>query len=542
VAEEAGREVTAAAVYARKSTDGEAGVERQVSIAKDFITARGWSVGPVFQDNNVSGSVFDRPGLNALVAAVFAHARAFDRLVVMDASRLGRDMVETLALQMRLTGAGVRIFHYQDGQELLVGTPTQKLVATVGNYGHEDFRYQVKLNTTKTLRFKAESGHVTGAQTYGYRFVHRGVGKGKHGADKHTHVEREVVPAEAAVVRRVFEMSAAGHGDRRISHALLTDGVPAAGKTGWSKDVVRRMLGNRIYEGVVLYGVRTATAERPPVEAHVPALRLVDGDLWARAQARKVKTRAHYLRDARGHLLGKPEAGLVAKFLLSGIARCWSCGGALTAVKKQRDRARYYCSARYSRGAAFCPNSHGVPLAPLDESVRDALRALLTERPDAVAALCEERDARLRAEQATAGDTREQAMVEAAGLEKEIGRLVKALASGAASEDVTAAITERRTKVEALKATPAPAAPWDRAAFFRRFAGVRKVAMLIDPHYPAQARQVLRKLGVEKIVVTQDGDGWVFEGSADLAPYLGAEPLVAIGSTPFSARPGVPVE
>jgi site-specific DNA recombinase len=531
--------MTTCAVYARKSSDSADGVARQVQLSRDFAAKQGWSVGPVFTDNDVSGSVFDRPGLNALVAAAFGPARAFDRLVVMDASRLGRDMVETLALQMRLTGAGVRLFHYQDGQELLVGTPTQKLVASVGNFGHEDFRYQVQQKTMATLRLKAESGHVTGAQTYGYRLAHRGVGEGKHGADRHTHVEREINLEEAAVVRRVFELCAAGHGDRRISHVLTEERVPAAGKTGWSKDVVRRMLGNRLYVGTVLYGVRTATAARPPVESHHPALRIVDDALWARAQARKVKTRAHYLRDARGHLLGKPESGLVAKYFLSGIARCWACGGALTAVRKRRDRTRYYCGARYSRGASFCPNSRGVPLAPLDESVRGALHALLAERPDAVAALCEERDARLRADQATVSDRRETAMREADGLEREIARLVKAIASGAASEDVTVAIAERRQKVEQLKSTPAPAPPFDRAAFFSRFAGVRKVAMLVDQHYPGAARQALRKLGVEKVVVSPDGDGWVFEGCADLGAYLGPS---NIGAPEFSARPGVPVE
>ncbi len=50
-----------------------------------------------------------------------------------------------------------------------------------------------------------------------------------------------------------------------------------------------------------------------PPHSDVPHLRLISDDLsddlWQRVQARKQKTRAHYLRSADGRLLSKPEAG-----------------------------------------------------------------------------------------------------------------------------------------------------------------------------------------------------------------------------------------
>src|SRR5713101_1379845 len=162
-----------AAIYARKSSDNEAGVARQVELARDFITVQKWTVAVphVYTDNDVSGATFDRPGLNALLAAVAAKPQPFDVLVVMDASRLGRSQEETLPLQLRITRAGVRIFHYQDGQELLLSTPVQKLVASVANFSHEDFRFQIQAKTRAALRKKAEQGHVAGDKVYGYRNV-----------------------------------------------------------------------------------------------------------------------------------------------------------------------------------------------------------------------------------------------------------------------------------------------------------------------------------------------------------------------------------
>ena len=103
-----------AAIYARKSTDNEQGVDRQVELAKDFIaTHPDWTVaeGHIYRDNDISGATFNRPGLNAMLAALRAQPRAFDVLVMMDASRLGRDMEETLPLQGTITRAGVRIWH-----------------------------------------------------------------------------------------------------------------------------------------------------------------------------------------------------------------------------------------------------------------------------------------------------------------------------------------------------------------------------------------------------------------------------------------------
>jgi hypothetical protein len=144
---------------------------------------------------------------------------------------------------------------------------------------------------------------LTGAQTYGYRLVRRG-----------EHTEREIDAAQAAVVRRVYELAAEGRGYNRITHALAADG-PAPGRRGWTKDIVNRMLRNELYRGVAAFGMTRSVDRagqagrrervRPDewVRADVPHLRLVSDDLWARVQARKAKTRAHYLAGA-----GRPPA------------------------------------------------------------------------------------------------------------------------------------------------------------------------------------------------------------------------------------------
>src|SRR5438445_5688447 len=175
-------------------------------------------------------------------------------------------------------------------------------------------------------------------------------------------------------------MSAEGQGDRRIANALAEEGAPFPGRLGWSKQAVRRILANDLYRGVMVRG-RSRSKDaggdvlrvRAPKDdwITVPAehLRVVSDDLWARVQARRSKTRAHYLRSADGKLLAKPESGLVAAHLLNGVARCHECGGGLTYMGKGGVK-RYYCSAHNApyvrRDRVTCANGHGVPLLDLD--------------------------------------------------------------------------------------------------------------------------------------------------------------------------------
>jgi site-specific DNA recombinase len=490
-----------AAVYARKSSDNEAGVERQVEIARDFIAKQEWLPGPVFSDNAISGATFDRPGLSALLAAVAAKPRPFDVLVMMNVDRLSRGTIaETLELQQRILKTGVEIWFYQTGQRVTLTTATDELKGAIDAYGARDFRDQIKAKTKAALRKKAEQGHATGARTFGYALVR-----------KDGHAEREVVPEQAAMVVRIFEMAAEGQGDRRIANLLNAEHAPAPGPKGWSKDGIRRALDNELYIGVACYGKRGAP-ESEWIRAELPELRVVSDDLWRRVHSRKATTKRHYLRNEAGHLLSKPEAGLVSRYALSGIARCHLCGGGLKAFHGAKDIPRYRCAERLRRGTVVCANNRGIPTKLLDELVVSSLRELLSYKPETVAALLDEREEQRRIEYEAQQASRPNAEAEIQRLEKEIARLVAALAAGTASADVTLAINERRSRVKALRAIPAPQ-PLDRERLLEGLAGLVK---LLDETSPAQVRATLRKLGVGRIEVRPSGEGWDFTGVADL--------------------------
>ena len=88
-------------------------------------------------------------------------------------------------------------------------------------------------------------------------------------------------------------------------------------------------------------------------------------------------------------------------------------------------------------------------------------------------------------------------------LETEIGRLVGALAAGTAAADITAAITERRAKVEALKTTLTESEPIsDPEAVAGRVNMAVGPLVALGNRDPKAVRQTLRAIGVDRLKAT----------------------------------------
>ena len=87
---------------------------------------------------------------------------------------------------------------------------------------------KIARDTKAKLHQKARAGHAVGATVFGYNRI-----------DVDGHKERSVNAEQAKAVVRVFEMSAAGFGNRRIVTALNAESVPrlrlAAGRRRLSR-------------------------------------------------------------------------------------------------------------------------------------------------------------------------------------------------------------------------------------------------------------------------------------------------------------------
>ena len=99
-----------AAIYARTAVaDATHPIADQVARLRAYVNARGWTLAEehVFTDEDVSGLVFERPGLEALLETL--QAGEFVRLVVQDPDRLSRSAADLWLIENMAARLGCQI-------------------------------------------------------------------------------------------------------------------------------------------------------------------------------------------------------------------------------------------------------------------------------------------------------------------------------------------------------------------------------------------------------------------------------------------------
>ena len=314
------------------------------------------------------------------------------------------------------------------------------------------------------------------------------------------------------------------------------------------------VLKNPLYTGALVWGRarkrddwgaarRSAKPEAEWVRGRDEALRIVPDALWEAAHERLTSLRAAYLRHPDGRLWGRPANGKASPYLLTGLAQCGTCGGALyVVVGGTRGRGRrtppprpmYLCATYKTRGRACCANTVGVPMAAADAAVLAAVDASVLD-PVIVEAALASALAQVTAP-AAPGLSAAERRAALAACDDQLARLAEAcgLATGPLP-----ALVQQMTQVhqqrEALAATGTPPAPPPDPRTLRQ-ALVARLAdwqALLRRNVP-QGRQLLRKLLVGRIVFTPTADGARFEADCSLGYILHGFAC----ATPFGTRGG----
>jgi site-specific DNA recombinase len=270
----------------------------------------------------------------------------------------------------------VEIWYYADRSRVDTRTAlTRGMLSMKATFAAAE-REAAQSRTREALRSKAQRGHVAGGVCYGYKNVRTG-----------DHVEREIIPAEAAIIRRIFAEIAQGRGYAVVAKGLNADAVRYPRGRCWAMTGVREMVFRDLYRGRVVYGKTTwdyrkgrkfkiAAPESAWIIREDPRLRIVDEDLWKAAHARLDRTRQTYLRRTGGTLWGRPEAGIEARHLLSGFVVCGTCGGAMHAIRRtgRRGRPKIYYTCNNWRVNGACANRLSLTVSELDRVVVETIR------------------------------------------------------------------------------------------------------------------------------------------------------------------------
>ena len=334
-------------------------IENQKDIIEDFVRRKfPGSRLTFYEDRDRSGYTFEqREDYQKMRREMMAHK--IDILVVKDFSRFSRRNSRGLVELEDLRDAGVRIISIGDGID----------------YPNDDdwlkIQFQFLINempvtdTSKkvrnVIRRRQEDGRWICAAPYGYIINIR--------------QEFEVVPTEADVIRKVFDLyNNEGWGYKRIANYLTEQGIPtprmaqkqrqdAIGKVNrikakqeWSIVSVQGILDNDFYIGTF----RTRKYTRRKINGADVKLDAEDNIVIENHHQAIIDYRTFAITRSLREKRSRSNYRGVKKYdnVYSGFLRCGDCGSPMFSMSRSDLKAAYTCGTYHRRGRNGCTSHH----------------------------------------------------------------------------------------------------------------------------------------------------------------------------------------
>ena len=368
--------------YARISVDDELdqkniSIENQKAIIEDYVHQNfpGSSL-TFFEDRDRSGYTFDqREGYQEMRRGLMSHK--YDILIIKDFSRFSRRNSRGLVELEDLRDAGVRIISIGDCIDFPNDDDWLKIQFQflVNEMPVTDTSRKVR----NVIKRRQADGEWICAAPYGYIVNSR--------------KDFEVVPTEADIVRKIFELyNNQGWGYKKIANYLTDQGIPTPrmseqlrkeadgkeckrrAKSAWAIATVQGILDNDFYIGTLRQGkytrakingkdIKRDDGEQIVIENHHQAI--IGYRTFATTMAlREKRTRNNY----RGVKINDN--------VYSGFLECGDCGSPMFAMSRRDLAPAYTCGTYHRRGLAGC-TSHHIRVDKLDELLKSYVLKLL---------------------------------------------------------------------------------------------------------------------------------------------------------------------
>ena len=228
------------AAYCRVSTRHEEqchSLEAQIVYYTDYIERNpNWEFVAVYSDSASGVRTVNRPGYQQLMKDC-AKGKV-DLILVKSLSRFGRDALEAIRQVRKLKRMNIGIYIEIGGLNTLNVSDSMIDQLAALDQAESHFRSE---NIKFGIRHRMRSGKTVLNHT---QFL--GYTKGPDGV-------LQIVPEEAEIVRKIFDLYIQGNGVRKIKRYLEEHGIKTVtGKSEWSTSTIDRMLSNEKYVGEVL--------------------------------------------------------------------------------------------------------------------------------------------------------------------------------------------------------------------------------------------------------------------------------------------------
>ena len=368
-----------AALYIRLSKEDESegpsqSVQNQESLLREFVQQHRLSVYDTYVDDGWSGTNFDRPDFQRMIADI--EAKKVNMVITKDLSRLGRDYIITGHYMERyFPEHRVRYISLLDGIDTGVDSTANDITpfrAIMNDMYAKDISKKIK----SVKRDKQRKGQFIGGKpVYGYKM---------HPTEKNKIViDEEVAP----IVQRIFALALSGMSCRNIAALLNQEGIPTpaayanlpVAKPGpytglWSSERISDMLQNETYIGNMVQGrsVKISYKSKKCLKQDPANWVIVEGTHEPLVDAETFR-KVRMLVNSRKHTRSRTY-----DFLLKGLIFCHECGYPLAVLNRKNARGEdvlYFVCRTYQRftkaGVCTC---HSIKEKTVTDAVIDKVR------------------------------------------------------------------------------------------------------------------------------------------------------------------------
>lgn len=327
------------AAYARVSSDKDAmlhSLSSQVSYFSKMIQSHdSWKYVGVYSDEGMTGTKIKRDGFQRMIRD--AKAGKIDIIVTKSLSRFARNTVDCLKTIREMKAINVDIFFEEQNIHTLSANG-EFLISLLAGYAQEESR-QCSENTLWRVRKNFKEGKPYGGSSMlGYKLE-----KGRF----------TVVPEEAELVRKIFDLYLAGNGFCKIARILTNEGIKSYTGKAWNKSTLGEIISNVTYTGNLhlqkTYRENHMTKKTMRNKGEKP-LYIVEGN-HEPIISQEIFDKAQEIRKVKA--VGKSGKRNGPAYPFTGLIYCGECGH-LFKHKVTKYYESWCCSQYDELGKAYC--------------------------------------------------------------------------------------------------------------------------------------------------------------------------------------------
>ena len=375
------------AAYCRVSTDDEeqlTSYEAQKNYYTDKImTNKEWTMAGIFADEGITGtSARKRPEFLRMIRQ--CKQGKIDIVLTKSISRFARNTVDCLNYVRALKELGIAVIFEKENMNTLE-IDSEILITMLGAFAQSESE-----SISANVRWGIRQAMKEGKATIQYKYL--------YGYRKGDDSKPEIIPDQAEVVRKIYDLFLSGTPVRGIQEYLNANSVPNInGEPKWARSAIDSILTNEKYCGDVLLQktyiddcinkkVKKNTGQLPMYLVQNHHEGIISRETFDAAQAELARRSAGKSPSKKNAPTGRSRYS--SKYALSDRLYCGECGTRYQRCTwRNRDGSKrivWRCVSRVDYGNKYCHDSPTLDEEPLHRAVLAAINSAVNDKDNIV--------------------------------------------------------------------------------------------------------------------------------------------------------------